>query len=331
MGRPSEDELIAAYFAPLAGTGAFGLRDDAALLTGKPGHDIVVTTDILVTGVHFFPGDSPGAVARKALRVSLSDLAAKAAEPLGFLLGLALPEDWTEAWLAGFSQGLGEDAAAFNCPLLGGDTVKSSGATIISITAFGAVPAGSMVMRGTVEAGDRIYVSGTIGDASLGLKLRFHEAQDEGWIGSLSAQETAHLAGIYLLPQPRLALRNPLRAHAHAAMDISDGFAGDLTKMLRLSGMTAEVVISDVPLSAAARTALRMTPSLIENVLIGGDDYEILCAVPPPCCASFEAEAAATGVLVTPVAIAVAGKDSPIFKDKEGNSLAFARPSFQHF
>src|SRR5262245_37047046 len=160
MARPSEDELIAAYFAPLAGSGAFGLRDDAALLAGEPGRDVVVTTDMLVAGVHFFPNDPPGAIARKALRVNLSDLSAKAAEPLGFLLGLALPEDWTEAWLAGFSQGLGEDAAAYNCPLLGGDTVKTFGATIVSITAFGAVPAGSMVMRGGVEAGDRIYVSG---------------------------------------------------------------------------------------------------------------------------------------------------------------------------
>jgi thiamine-monophosphate kinase len=330
MQRPSEDELIAAYFAPLAGPGAFGLRDDAALLAGKPGHDVVVTTDMLVAGVHFFPSDPPGAVARKALRVNLSDLAAKAAEPLGFLLGLALPEDWTEPWLAGFSQGLGEDAAAFNCPLLGGDTVKTFDATTISITAFGAVPAGSMVMRGRVEAGDRIYVTGTIGDAALGLKLRLNAMEDLAWRGDLNAEEAAYLVGRYLLPRPHLALRDALRAHAHAAMDISDGFAGDLTKMLRLSGMTAEVLVADVPLSAPARTALRASPSLAESILTGGDDYEILCAVPPSRCASFEAEAAA-GVLVTPVAIAAAGRAPPTFKDKEGATLAFARRSFQHF
>jgi thiamine-monophosphate kinase len=331
MQRPSEDELIATYFAPLAGTGAFGLRDDAALLSEKLGHDVVVTTDMLVAGVHFFPSDPPGAVARKALRVNLSDLAAKTAEPLGFLLGLALPEDWTEAWLAGFSQGLGEDAAAFNCPLLGGDTVKTFGATTISITAFGAVPAGSMIMRGAIVAGDRIYVSGTIGDASLGLKFRLNATEDLAWRGGLNAEEAAYLVGRYLLPQPHLALRNALRAHAHAAMDISDGFAGDLTKMLRLSGMTAKVLVADVPLSAPARTALRTAPSLAETILTGGDDYEILCAVPRSRCASFEAEAGAAGVLITPVAKAVAGKDPPNFKDNEGNSLAFARRSFQHF
>ena len=140
MPRPSEDELIATYFAPLAGPGAFGLRDDAAVLAQKPGQDLVVTTDMLTAGVHFFADDPPGAVARKALRVNLSDLAAKGAEPRGFLLGLALPGDWTADWLAGFAQGLGEDAAAYNCPLLGGDTVKSLGPLVISITALGAVP-----------------------------------------------------------------------------------------------------------------------------------------------------------------------------------------------
>jgi thiamine-monophosphate kinase len=331
MARPSEHELIAAYFAPLAGPGAFGLRDDAALLAEKPGHDIVATTDLLVAGVHFFPNDPPGAIARKALRVNLSDLAAKGAEPLGFLLCLALPEDWTEAWLAGFSQGLGEDAAAYKCPLFGGDTVKSLGATAISIAAFGAVPADSMIMRGGVEAGDRIYVSGTIGDAGLGLKFRQNAAHDAAWIGSLGAQETAHLAGRYLLPQPRLALRKALHAYAHAAVDISDGFAGDLAKMLGLTGMTAEVLIADVPLSTAAQTALRASPLLAETILTGGDDYEILCAVPEAHCASFEAEAAAAGVLVTPVAVAAAGDRPPAFKDKQGKTLAFARPSFQHF
>ncbi len=331
MGRPSEDELIATYFAPLAGPGAFGLRDDAALLAGKPGHDIVVTTDMLIAGVHFFCNDPPGAIARKALRVNLSDLAAKGADPLGFLLGLALPGDWTEAWLAGFSQGLGEDAAACNCPLLGGDTVKSLGATAISITAFGAIPAGSMVMRGGAAACDRLYVTGTIGDAALGLKLRFHEAQDQGWKNRLGAEETAYLAGRYLLPQPRLGLRDALRAHAHAAIDISDGFAGDLTKMLRLAGMTAEVLLADVPFSAAARTALRTSPFLAGTLLTGGDDYEILCAVPEARCAAFEAEAAAAGIPVTPVATAVAGVAPPVFKDKDGKTFVFARPSFQHF
>jgi thiamine-monophosphate kinase len=331
MSRPSEDELIRIYFAPLTGEGAFGLSDDAALIAGKPGRDLVVTADMLSCGVHFLSSDPPGAIARKALRVNLSDLAAKGAEPLGFLLTLALPEDWTEPWLAGFALGLGEDAAAYKCPLLGGDTVKTPGAPAISITAFGAVPVGAMVMRGGVKAGDRIYVSGTIGDAALGLKIRLGTAADGPWIERLSPNESAFLAGRYLLPQPRLALRAALRAHAHAAIDISDGFAGDLGKLLAPAGMTAEVPAANVPLSQAAQTALRACPAIVKTLLTGGDDYEILCAIPPSQSASFEAEAEAAGVLVAQVAIAEPGDRPPVFRDESGKAFAFPKPSFQHF
>ena len=331
MPRPSEDELIATYFAPLAGPGAFGLRDDAAVVAQRPGHDIVVTNDLLIAGVHFFSEDPPGAIACKGLRVNLSDLAAKGAEPCGFLLGLALPEDWTEHWLASFAQGLGEDAASYKCPLLGGDTVKSPGPLMISITAFGTVPSNAMILRGGVAAGDRIYVTGTIGDAALGLKFRLDAAQDTAWTRGISQADAAWLATRYLLPEPRLCLREALRAHAHAAMDISDGFAGDLAKMLRLAGLTAEVETACVPLSDAARKILQHAPSLLETILTGGDDYEILCAVPPSQSAAFEAEAAAAGVQVSPVATAMQGNAPPVFKDAEGRSLVLARPSFRHF
>ena len=331
MNRPSEDELIATYFAPLAGAGAFGLRDDAAILAQKPGHDIVATKDMLIAGVHFFTDDPPGAVARKALRVNLSDLAAKGAEPSGFLLGLALPEDWTAHWLAGFAQGLGEDAAAYECPLLGGDTVQSPGPLIVSISAFGTVPEQTMVVRAGAAAGDRIYMTGTIGDAALGLKFRRDVAQDAKWTHCVNQADAAYLAGRYLLPRPHLGLREALRAHAHAAMDISDGFAGDLAKMLGLTGMTAEVVIADVPLSDATRKILHDAPFLLETILTGGDDYEILCAVPPSQSAEFEADSAAAGILVHPIGTARPGNAPPMFKDAEGRSLVFARPSFRHF
>ncbi|HEX3496095.1 MAG TPA: thiamine-phosphate kinase [Methylocella sp.] len=331
MSRPSEDELIATYFAPLAGPGAFGLRDDAAILAQKPGHDIVATKDMSIAGVHFFTDDPPGAVARKALRVNLSDLAAKGAEPAGFLLGVALPEDWTAHWLAGFAQGLGADAAAYKCPLLGGDTVKSPGPLIVSITAFGTVPAGKMVLRAGVAAGDILYVTGTIGDAALGLRYRLDASQDSQWTKCVGQADAASLAGRALLPEPRLALREALRAHAHAAIDISDGFAGDLAKMLFLAGMTAEVAAADVPLSDAARKILHDAPSLLETILTGGDDYEILCAIPRSQSPAFEADAAAAGVPVRPVAAAMPGNTPPVFKDTEGRSLNFARPSFQHF
>jgi thiamine-monophosphate kinase len=331
MPRPSEDELIATYFAPLAGPGAFGLRDDAAVLVQRPGQDIVVTKDMLIAGVHFFAGDPPGAIARKALRVTLSDLAAKGAEPRGFLLGLALPGDWTAHWLAGFAQGLGEDAAAYQCPLLGGDTVKTLGPLAISITALGAVPEQKIVLREGVAAGDLLYVTGTIGDAALGLQLRAGAAQDTQWTQCLSQADAAYLAGRYLLPQPRLCLREALHACAHAAMDISDGLAGDLAKILHLTGMTAEVVTTDVPLSKAARKIVRHAPSLLATICTGGDDYELLCAVPPSRSAAFEARARGAGIMVCPIGTAKPGDAPPVFKDREGRTLVFAQPSFRHF
>jgi len=331
MPRPSEDKLIATYFAPLTGPGAFGLRDDAAIVAQTPGQDIVATKDLLTAGVHFFEADPAGAVARKALRVNLSDLAAKGAEPRGFLLGLALPGDWTAEWLAGFAQGLGEDALAYNCPLLGGDTVKNLGPLAISITALGAVPAGKMVLREGVAAGDLLYVTGTIGDAALGLRYRVDAARDAEWTKWLAQADAAYLAGRYLLPQPRLCLREALRAHAHAAMDISDGLAGDLAKILHLTGMTAEITAADVPLSKAARKVVRHAPSLLETLLTGGDDYELLCAVPPSQSAAFEARAIAAGITVSPIGTAKPGNAPPVLKDTEGRNLVFAQPSFQHF
>ena len=206
--RPGEDDLIARYFAPLAGPAGLGLKDDAALLTPPPGRDLVLTTDALVAGVHFFADDPAGAIARKALRVNLSDLAAKGAAPLGFLLSLALPAGWTADWLEDFARGLGEDARAYDCPLLGGDTVKTPGPLTLSITALGSAPTGGMVARTGVRPGDRLYVSGTIGDAALGLRLRLGQGP------LLSEARRLHLLDRYLLPRPRLALAPAMRFRA---------------------------------------------------------------------------------------------------------------------
>ncbi|MEA2992088.1 MAG: thiamine-monophosphate kinase, partial [Alphaproteobacteria bacterium] len=171
--QSGEDRLIAKYFGPLAKhPGALGLQDDAAVLTPPAGCDLVLTKDALVAGVHFFADDPPGAIARKALRVNLSDLAAKGATPAGFLLALALPDSVTEPWLQAFADGLGADADTYACPLLGGDTVKTPGPLIMSITALGSLPHGSMVRRSGARAGDRVFVTGSIGDAALGLALR---------------------------------------------------------------------------------------------------------------------------------------------------------------
>ena len=325
--RASEEALIARYFAPLAGDGADGLRDDAARLTPSPGHDLVLTADAIVAGVHYFPDDPPGSIAAKALGVNLSDLAAKGAAPRGFLLTLALAPDWSEHWLAAFAHGLGEAAARHRCPLLGGDTVKAGGATLIGVTALGEVPAGRMVRRTTAAPGDRICVSGTVGDAALGLRLRL----DPSWASSLDEATRAVLADRYLHPRPRLALAPVLRRFASAAMDVSDGLAGDLAKMLTGTGLTATVAADAVPLSEAARQAIAGRPDLHDVALTGGDDYEILCTVPPEALDAFAAAAGAAGVPVHAIGTVSAGEGAPRFLDRAGVARAFASASFSHF
>ena len=312
--RPSEDELIARFFASWAGEGGLDLADDAALLRPASGQDLVLTVDAVVAGVHFFPDDPPPAVGHKALAVNMSDLAAKGAAPTGFVLSLALPGDWTEAWLAGFAQGLRQAAEAFGCPLVGGDTVRTPGPLAISITALGQVPHGEMVRRGAARPGDRLCVTGTIGDAALGLVLRRHP--DLPWAARLSPAAREHLIDRYLRPRPRLQVAEALRRHATAAMDVSDGLAGDLGKMMRASGASADVDLAAIPLSQPARAALTAdNKGTIDALVTGGDDYEVLCAVPDDRIASFIAAAASVGVPVTVIGTVVERCGLPVFRD----------------
>ncbi len=314
-GRYSEDELIATLFAPLAGAAALGLKDDAALLPPQV-EPLAVTTDMLVAGVHFFPDDPPSLIAKKALRVNLSDLAAKAATPCGFLLSIALPPEWTNEWLAAFAQGLGEDARDFRAPLLGGDTSATPGPLTIAITAMGAAP--RFVSRAGAQPGDGLYVSGAIGDAALGLLLR----RDPSTAAHLSVDQRDALLTRYLLPQPRLDLVDLLRGEAKSAMDVSDGLAGDLVKLTRTSGVSARVEIARVPFSAAGRAMISGDQTLLETALTGGDDYEILFTAGP----GFSPPAG-----VARIGEIVAGDDPPILDGWPAGSHRAARLSFAHF
>ena len=327
-GLSGEERLIERYFKPLAvAPGALGLGDDAAVLTPPAGCDLVLTTDGVIAGVHFLSGDPPQSIARKALRMNLSDLAAKGAAPIGFLLSIALPANTPESWIAAFTEGLGQDISHYGCPLLGGDTDHTPGPLSISITAFGTVPHGAMVRRATAKLGDIIAATGTIGDAALGVLIHRDAELAKKWRLSSAAKE--HLKERYLLPQPRNALAEALRAHASAAMDVSDGLAGDLAKLCRASGLAAEVDVDAVPLSGAARAVLSADAKLIERILTGGDDYEIVLTLPAAKFDVFRAAAAKAGVPLAKIGRVTSGQGVRFLRD--GKVLSFAQASYSHF
>ena len=323
----AEDRLIARHFAPIAThPGALGLSDDAAFIKPPAGCDLVLQTDALVGGVHFFPDDAAHTIASKALRVNLSDLAAKGAKPLGFLLSLALPAGLGDGWLADFANGLRGDAVLFGCPLFGGDTTFTPGPATISISMFGSVPEGTMVRRAGARLGDLVFVTGTIGDSALGLILR----KGEGSAWDLDIADRQHLVSRYLLPQPRNALAEAVRIFASAAMDVSDGLAGDLAKLCRVSGVAADIETARIPYSDAAQVVMVRDAGMRQIALTGGDDYEIVCTVPPDKAESFRAAAKVAKVPVTEIGEIAAGEGAR-FRDLDGNVLTFRQTSFSHF
>ncbi len=323
-----EDSLIARYFKPIAtDPGAFGLDDDAAILKAR-GEDIVVTTDAIIEGVHFLPEDPPDTVARKALRVNLSDLAAKGAQPAGFVLTLALRAA-DDGWLTSFARGLGSDAGLFGCPLLGGDTVSTPGPLMISITAFGRVALGKMVHRSGAKPGDRVVVTGTIGDAALGLDVLKNGASAAALADDAAAR--AVLVGRYRVPQPRNALAGAVCDRASAAMDVSDGLAGDLAKLCAASGVSAVIDAPSIPVSAPVAALLDRGIVGIEAIVSGGDDYEILCAIPENGLEAFERAAGVAGVAVASIGTVIAGSSVPRFLDARGREIALPRLSWSHF
>ncbi len=334
-GGDGEDAVIARWFRPLAAgfPGAFDLKDDAASIAPPEGADLVVTMDALIAGVHFFADDTPADIAFKALAVNVSDLAAKAAAPLAYSLALALPRGTSGDWLRGFAEGLRAGQDAFGIALSGGDTtVSPAGPLTIAITAFGFVPRGGMVRRGGARPGDSLYVSGTIGDAVLGLKCLQHLGEAAGWHRSgLSVPMLHTLIARYRRPSPRLELRDALRAHASAAMDISDGLVIDCGRMCAASGVDAIIEVAEVPLSAPARAILSAEPGLLETLITGGDDYEILAAIRSGEEEAFEAAARASGIAVTRIGTFEAGTGRLTVLDANGRPLALARTGYDHF
>ncbi|MFD1694640.1 thiamine-phosphate kinase [Roseibium aestuarii] len=332
--RPGEFDLIRAYFAPLArDPGSLGLTDDATVYHPGEGCELVLTKDMLSANVHFFADDPPEAIASKALRVNLSDLAAKGAVPRAYLLGLGLPDDWTAVWLERFACGLNGDQAAFDVTLVGGDTIRAGDRLQISITAIGELPEGTAVRRSGGSAGDLLYVTGTLGDAAAGLRERL-DARAFDHVG-LEADELRHILHRYLLPQPRVALAPVVRAHASAAMDVSDGLMADAGHLARASKVDLHIDLDRVPLSPALRRILAAERRLGLACLGGGDDYEILCLVPVDKAAAFEAEAALQRCPVTCIGTASASMDKSqgrVILQQAGVDLTDVSPDgFRHF
>lgn len=325
---PHEFDLIARYFAPLANDrpGAEGLTDDAAFLQIDPGKELVVTADAVVAGVHFLSDDPPALVGRKALRVNLSDLAAKGATSLAYFMTVALPANTDEAWIAAFCAGLAADQEEFEIGLMGGDTTSTPGPLTLSITALGLVPRGRALKRSAAAAGDVVLVSGTLGDAALGLMML------RGELPGLSADKQAYLVERYRLPRPRSALGPALVAAglAHAAIDISDGLVADLGHICQASGLAAEIDTARVPLSSAAAEVLDNRPELIRKILTGGDDYEILFTAAPESLDEIARIARRLDLPLTAIGQMIAGRGVKAI-GADGAELALDAAGFRHF
>ena len=317
----NEFELIRQCFSFSGDGGAvsLGVGDDCALLDVPAGQQLAVTTDTLVEGVHFPVAADPAAIARRALRVNLSDLAAMGARPLGFQLALTLPA-MDPDWVAPFSAALARDAAYFNCPLTGGDTTR--GPLAVTITMLGAVAAGAALRREGAAAGDLVCVSGTLGDAALALDF-------------LDGADAADfLLQRYWLPEPRLALGEQLAGVASAALDISDGLLQDVGHIARASGLGAEIRHASLPLSSVLLAEAGSEARARELALGGGDDYELCFTVAPAAFEAVHARAAGLGIAITPVGrmIAIDSGKAPVYcVDDEGQTMAVRCAGYDHF
>ena len=320
-----EFERIARYFAPLAGPGALNLTDDVALIDGPAGEQYVLTTDTIIEGVDYFPDDPPFQVAQKLLRVNLSDIAAKGAAPFGYLLTTVLPKTHGDAWLDEFTKGLAADQKEFGLMLLGGDSSGTPGPATLSVALIGRVASGKAILRGGAGEGDIVYVSGTLGDAALGLAVR------KGELGApLTAEQRDYLVDRYRLPRPRVALGQKLAGIASAMIDISDGFLADLGHLCAASKLAAAIPAYQLPISPAARAAIASNPSFNSAVIAGGDDYELLFTAAPQHVWDVGAAMRDAGVMVMALGNVVRGEGAVVL-GQDGQPIKVEKAGYAHF
>lgn len=324
--RPGEFAMIEEIFAPLAASapGALGLKDDAAWCALAPGHEMVVTADALVEGVHFLREDLPALIARKALRVNLSDLAAKGAKPEGYLLTISIAP-WVDAdWLKAFADGLAADQNEFGIALIGGDTTATPGPLTLSVTALGSVPRGAMLRRGGAGEGEHVFVTGTIGDAGAGLAI----LQGDG--DNLSEPDRDMLVRRYLLPEPRLLFGALLRGIATSSIDVSDGLLADLGHIASVSGVGITIEAAQIPLSPALINLWGAQVETVIRAATAGDDYEIAFTAPASLLQPLKAAASEVGVSVVEIGRVEAGSGVTLL-DESGQVLRVKKSGFKHF
>lgn len=330
MALAGEFEIIARIFAPLAtDSGALGLKDDAAVLTITDDHQLVVTCDTLVSGVHFLSDDPPRSIGYKALAVNMSDLTAKGAHGYAYTLSIALPKDTEMAWLEAFAEGLGEAQADAGISLIGGDTTATPGPVTITITALGLVQHESAITRLGAKPGDRLYITGTIGDAYLGLRLLREPSLAKRW--GLSDADAGFLVDRYRRPGIDTLAALLIRNFAKAAIDVSDGLVADIGKLCAVSHVGADVETARIPFSPAARKVLSAEPGLLEALITGGDDYVTVLAVPESATGLFESELEEHGVLCTHAGVVTALEDGVRILDESGQPMPLNGEGFTHF
>ena len=323
-----EFDIITTYLAPLAGPGGLGLKDDAALLKPSPGKELVLTKDTMVEGVHFPEGHYGGDTAEKLLRVNLSDLAAKGATPLGYMLSIAWPKGVDNAYFKGFASGLRDVQEAYEFSLFGGDTTSIDGPMVVTATLIGEVPKGEMVLRGGAEEGDDIWVTGTIGDAFLGLQTVLGQALEP----QPNADALWHFEEAYYRPEPRLLFRKALRGYASACADISDGFVADAGHIARASEVGLKIDADKIPLSS--QTGLWLSgqenqDAAFKTLITAGDDYELVFTAPPTHATHIRKAAKAIGMRVSRVGQVEAGEGTAVVSD--GQIMQFEKTGHTHF
>lgn len=325
MSRSGEFELIAKYLAPLAGPNSFDLKDDAALLQPQQGFEWVITQDAIAETVHFFGHEAPANIAKKALRVNISDIIAKGGAPGYYSLALGIPDNWADEQFSDFAKGLAEDQAQYHLTLTGGDTYKSPDRLHVNVTMMGTVPTGQYVSRLGAQVGDKILVSGTIGNSAV------HHLVKSGRVSDVPQEDAEFFRNCYELPVPPIGLETIIRKFASASMDVSDGLLGDLAKLIAASNVSAKMERSLIPLSSQLSRIIANNPDIWNCVLGGGDDYQTLFTVEASQADSCVDAAAKLGVVVTEIGEITGESETLVSLNVDGVRVSHEATSYRHF